>query len=106
MTGDYIIVIVTAANRKEAEKMAQQLLKEKLIACANIIGSVSSFFRWSGQIERAEECLLLMKSRRNLFGKIADVVKGLHSYEVPEIIALPIVEGSQSYLAWLSDCLM
>ncbi|MEM2082058.1 MAG: divalent-cation tolerance protein CutA [Candidatus Bathyarchaeia archaeon] len=106
MTKDYVVVVVTAANRQEAEKIAQQLLKEKLIACANIIGPVSSYFHWSGKIENAEEYLMLMKSRRDLFDKLADTVKTLHSYEVPEIIALPIIEGSKSYLAWLADCLL
>ncbi|MCW4008253.1 MAG: divalent-cation tolerance protein CutA [Candidatus Bathyarchaeota archaeon] len=106
LTKDYVVVVVTAANRQEAEKIAQQLLKEKLIACANIIGPVSSYFHWSGKIENAEEYLMLMKSRRDLFGKLADAVKALHSYEVPEIIALPIVDSSKSYLAWLDDCLL
>ncbi|MCX8153993.1 MAG: divalent-cation tolerance protein CutA [Candidatus Bathyarchaeota archaeon] len=105
MTNDYVVVIVTTANRQEAEKIAQQLLNEKLIACANIVGPVSSFFHWAGKIENAEEYLMFMKSRRDLFGRLADTVKRLHSYEVPEIIALPIAEGAKSYLAWLADCL-
>ncbi|MEM2108622.1 MAG: divalent-cation tolerance protein CutA [Candidatus Bathyarchaeia archaeon] len=106
MPNEYIVVIVTAANRQEAEKIAQYLLKEKLIACANILGPIFSFFHWEGKIESAEEYLMLMKSRRDLFGKIADAVKALHSYEVPEVIALPIDEGSKSYLAWLANCLL
>lgn len=106
MPNEYIVVIVTAANRQEAEKIAQYLLKEKLIACANILGPVFSFFHWAEKVESAEEYLMLMKSRRDLFGKLADAVKALHSYEVPEVIALPIDEGSKSYLAWLADCLL
>ena len=101
----YVIVMVTTPSKQEAEKIAQHLLKERLIACANIIGPVSSIFHWSGKMEKAEEYLVLMKSRKDLFGKLSEVVKGLHSYEVPEILAFPIVDGSQAYLDWLGSCL-
>jgi periplasmic divalent cation tolerance protein len=103
MCSDFIIVLVTTANKAEAEKISQALLKEKLIACANIISPVTSFFHWQGKIDQAEECLVVMKSRMSLFSELADRVKSLHSYEVPEILALPIVEGSRSYLGWLSS---
>jgi periplasmic divalent cation tolerance protein len=89
----YIIVLVTTANRQEAENIAQRLLEAKLIACANIIDSIASHFHWSGKIDKAQECLMLMKSRRDLFEKLTEAVKELHSYEVPEILALPIVDG-------------
>ena len=102
---NYIIVLVTTANKVEAEKIAETLLKEKLIACANIINPVTSFFHWSGKVERAEECLVVMKSRLDLFAELADRLKGLHSYEVPEILALPIVEGSKAYLDWMGEVL-
>ena len=105
MENNYIIVLVTTASKLEAEKIIHHLLNEKLIACANIIGPVQSFFRWSGKIEKAEECLVLIKSRRHLFEKLVEVVKALHSYEVPEILALPVVEGSKAYLDWLERCL-
>lgn len=105
MTTDYIIVLITTASKQEAEKIVQHLLDDKLIACANIIGSVTSFFRWSGNIERAEECLVLLKSRNDLFERLTEVVKTMHSYEVPEILALPVVEGSKDYLDWLESCL-
>jgi len=101
----YIIILVTVANKQEAEKIAQQLLKAKLIACANIIDSISSIFRWSGQIEKAEECLVLMKSRRDLFEDITKTVKELHSYEVPEILAFSLVAGSKAYFEWMNSCL-
>ena len=106
MTTDYIIILVTTANKAEAERIVQHLLDDKLIACANIIGSVTSFFRWSGNIERAEECLVLLKSRKDLFARLTDVVKTIHSYEVPEILALPVVDGSRTYLDWLQNCLI
>jgi periplasmic divalent cation tolerance protein len=101
----YVIVLVTTSSKKEAEKIAQHLLNERLIACANIIGPVSSLFRWAGKMEKAEEYLIIMKSREDLFEKLADAVKALHSYEVPEILVLPIVGGSKAYLDWLGSCL-
>ena len=105
MKNAYIVVMVTTASKQEAEKIAQRLLKERLIACANIIGPVSSLFRWSGKVEKTEECLIFMKSRKDLFEKLAEIVKALHSYEVPEIIVLPVVGGLKAYLDWLGSCL-
>ena len=105
MNSEYIIVLVTTANKVEAEKIAQTLLKERLIACANILNPVTSFFFWSGKIDKAEECLMVMKSRRDLFAELAECLKGLHSYEVPEVLAIPIVEGSAAYLAWMGEVL-
>ena len=78
------------------------LLKERLIACANIVSPVRSFFNWSGRTEKAEECLVVMKSRSDLFRQVAEHVKSLHSYEVPEVLALPIVDASKAYLDWMS----
>jgi periplasmic divalent cation tolerance protein len=101
----YIIVLVTTADKAEAEKIAQALLKEKLIACANIINPVTSFFHWSGKIDKAEECLVIMKSRMDLFAELSECVKALHSYEVLEILALPIVEGSKAYFDWMGEVL-
>lgn len=100
-----MVVIVTTANREEAEKIAHRLLDEKLIACANIIGPVSSLFWWAGKLEKAEEYILLMKSRIDLFEKLSETIRVLHSYEVPEIIALPIIEGSSEYIEWIDKCL-
>ena len=95
--------MVTTANREDAEKIAQSLIKDRLIACANIIGPVSSLFRWAGKVEKVKERLLLMKSRSDLFRKLSRTVKALHSYDLPEIIILPIVQGSKQYLKWLDD---
>jgi len=105
MNNDYIIVLVTTASKQEAEEIVQHLLGDKLIACGNIVGPVTSFFRWSGKVQRAKEFLVLMKTRRGLFQRLSDVVKTLHGYEVPEILAVPIVEGSKDYLDWLTSCL-
>jgi periplasmic divalent cation tolerance protein len=101
----YIIVLVTTASKQEAEKIVQHLLEARLIACANIVGPVSSHFHWSGKLEKAEEYLIFMKSRRDLFAKLSEAIKVLHSYEVPEILALPVVEGSKAYMDWLGSCL-
>lgn len=100
-----IVVLVTTSNREEAEKIVKCLLDEKLIACANIISSVSSFFTWKGKTEKAKEHFIIMKSRLDLFEKISEKVKAIHSYQVPEIIALPIIEGFKAYLKWLNNSL-
>jgi len=99
---NYIIILVTTKDKQEAEKISHSLLNERLIACANIVGPVTSFFHWSGQTEKAEECLVVMKSRQDLFKQVADHVKRSHSYEVPEVLALPIVDSSKAYLDWMS----
>ena len=101
----FVIVLVTTSSKHEAENIVQNLIKERIIACANIMGPVWSLFRWSGKIERAKEYLVFMKSRKDLFEKLSERVKALHSYEVPEIIALSIVESSKAYLGWLDSCL-
>ena len=102
---EHIVVLVTTSSKEEAETIVHWLLEAKLIACANIISSVGSRFYWSGKINGAEEYLVIMKSRRDLFGVLSESVKALHSYEVPEIIALPIVDGSKAYIEWVDNCL-
>jgi periplasmic divalent cation tolerance protein len=103
VTTDFIIVLVTTKNREEAEKISQTLLQERLIACANIVSPVASSFLWQGKINCAEECMVVMKTRRSLFSELVLCVRALHSYEVPEVLALPIVEGSEAYLSWLGS---
>jgi periplasmic divalent cation tolerance protein len=103
MSTPYIIVLVTTPSKAEAEKITHNLLEERLIACANIVNSAASFFHWKGKIDCADECLVVMKSRRDLFASLEQRVKALNSYEVPEILALPIVEGSVAYLAWMGE---
>ena len=105
MEKTHIIVLVTAPNKEEAEKIAHSLLNERLIACANIIGPVHSLFWWQGKIDKAQEHLILMKTRKDLFSKLSEKVKSLHSYQVPEIIAIPIVEGFKPYMEWLESSL-
>lgn len=101
----YNIVIMTASNKEEATKIVRILLEERLIACANIMDSVSSFFWWQRKIEEEKEILVIMKSHEDLFKKLSKRVTELHSYDTPEILALPIVNGSQAYLDWMKTCL-
>lgn len=101
----YIVVIMTTSNKEEAAKIVRSLLKERLIACANIVGPVSSLFWWQGKIDEENEFLVFMKSHKSLFERLSERVTEIHSYEVPEIIALPIIEGSPPYLKWLKTSL-
>ncbi len=101
----HIIVLMTTATREEAENIARNLLNQRLIACANIVGPVSSLFWWKEKISRENEFSVLMKTSADLFEKLATRIKQMHSYEVPEIIAVPITKGEQSYLEWLSGSL-
>lgn len=99
----YIVVFITAANKKEADKIAKRLVEQKLVACVNIIDKVKSVFWWEKKINGSKEVLLILKSKKARFNKIVRLVKFLHSYEVPEIIALPIIAGEKKYLRWLDD---
>jgi len=100
---DHIIVYVTAPSEEEGARIAKILVEERLAACVNIIKEIRSIYRWEGKIEDDREVLLIIKTRRGLFSNLSKRVKELHSYSVPEIIALPIVEGSKDYIRWLSD---
>jgi periplasmic divalent cation tolerance protein len=104
MTGaDRIIVLITAGSEEEAHKIAKLLVKQKKAACVNIVPTVDSVFRWKGRVDSARESLLLVKTRASLLSEIISLVKEAHGYEVPEIIALPIVGGSEEYLKWLDS---
>ena len=100
-----IIVLITTKDSDEADKIAVTLTQEKLIACANIIKGVQSVFWWEGKVNYSDEALMIIKTQNNHFNKIVERVKSLHSYEVPEIIALPIVDGNPDYLKWINDSL-
>lgn len=101
----YVVVVMTAADKEEAVRIVRRLLREKLIACANIVGPVSSLYWWEGKIDEADEFLVFMKSKKELFKRLSERAKEIHSYHVPEIIALPVVEGTPSYLDWLGASL-
>ena len=97
----YIVVLITAGSYEEARKLADTLVGQRKAACVNIVPQVTSLFWWEDKIEEDKESLLLVKTRAELFPEVVNMVKGIHSYEVPEIIALPIVEGNPEYMAWL-----
>jgi len=99
----YLIIYVTTKDVDEASKICQHLLERKLVACGNIIHPLKSMFWWDNKIDQADEALLILKTRNYLFGEIVQQVKAIHSYSVPEIVALPIVHGSEDYLQWVSE---
>lgn len=103
MRDAFIAVFMTCATRREARSIADALLKERLIACANMIDGVESRFRWKGRLHKAAETLVVMKTKRSNLGRIDRRIRSLHSYEVPEIVALPLSAGSAPYLKWLAD---
>ncbi|MDD4909572.1 MAG: divalent-cation tolerance protein CutA [Candidatus Omnitrophica bacterium] len=97
-----IVVLVTASNKEEAQIIARKLLEDKLAACVNIIEGVNSFFWWEGKIDNAQEALMVIKSSKGKFKRLCAAVKSAHSYDTPEIIALPVVAGEKKYLDWLN----
>jgi periplasmic divalent cation tolerance protein len=103
---DKCLVLVTCASAAEAKRIAYAVVEKRLAACVNILpGAVTSIHRWKGKVESARERLLLIKTSRKRLAKLQAAVERLHSYEVPEFIALPIAAGSRAYLAWVDDSL-
>jgi periplasmic divalent cation tolerance protein len=103
---DKVVVLVTCASAAEARRIALAAVNARLAACVNILpGKVTSIYRWKGKVESAKERLLLFKTSRKRLAKLRELVARLHSYEVPEFIALPIAAGSPAYLAWLEESL-
>ena len=98
---EYVAVFITAADDEEARLISQALLEQKKVACANIIAGVSSQFWWQDKIDSANESLLIVKTTASLLNKVVTLVQEAHSYDNPEIIALPIIGGSQDYLEWI-----
>ena len=98
-----IVIFVTAKDRREAKKIANELIKERLAACVNILDNIASIFWWQGKVDEAKEALLIIKSKKKLLPSIIKKVKSLHSYDCPEIIALPIIGGNKDYLDWIRD---
>ena len=102
----YIQVITTTEKRQDADKIAEILVDRKLAGCVQILGPVTSIYRWKGQVETAEEWQCIIKSRHDLYGDIEKIIKSVHPYEVPEIIAVPLIAGSKDYLEWLDSTLI
>lgn len=98
-----IVVYLTVGSAAEGERLARALVEERLAACVNRIGHIYSTYRWQGQVEQSQEELLMIKTLRDVFPALEKRVGELHSYAVPEIIAVSITEGSQDYLSWLRD---
>ena len=99
----YIQIITTTEKKEDAERIAETLVEQRLAACVQIIGPISSVYRWKGRIERTGEYLCLIKSRNDLYERIEKAIKEIHPYEVPEIIVVPITKTSSDYLAWLDE---
>jgi periplasmic divalent cation tolerance protein len=99
----YVIIFITAANKKEANRIAKELVKKRLAACINLVSKIDSVFWWQGKIDKASEALLIIKSKKSKLERIIKLVKARHSYQVPEIIALPIIGGYKPYLRWLDE---
>ena len=102
---DKIVVLSTCASEQEAEKLARSLVEQHLAACVNVVAGVRSYYRWQGAIESASECLLLIKSSRERLEALRAALEREHSYEVPEVIVLPVVDGAANYLNWLQASL-
>ncbi len=100
---DCIVIYITTSSITEAKKIGRILVEDKLAACSNIISPIRSIYSWQGKICDDKEALMILKSKKNLFKEIVARVEKLHSYDVPEIIAMPIVEGSSKYLSWLKE---
>jgi len=101
-TGE-IVIFVTASTGEEAHRIAELLLNQRKAACINIIPKVDSLFWWQGTLDSARESFLIIKTKASLLAEIVDLVKSVHSYEVPEIIAMPIVGGNEDYLRWIDS---
>jgi len=98
---DKIVVLSTCDSEEHARKLARHIVEHGLAAFVNILPGAHSVYRWKGQVEEADEWLLVIKTRRDLFNGLREALVRTHTYEVPEVIALPVVDGSEAYLAWL-----
>jgi len=99
----YLVVLTTFEKREDAERLARALIEQRHAACVQVLGPMTSIYRWNGKVETAEEVLCLIKTRRALFPQVEETVTKLHPYEVPELIALPVEAGSASYLSWITS---
>jgi periplasmic divalent cation tolerance protein len=97
-----IVVLSTCGSEEEAARIARKLVEERLAACVNLIPRIRSFFRWQGKVEDSVEWLMVIKTSRGRFEALRTVLEAAHSYELPEVLALPVVDGSPNYLAWLT----
>src|SRR5271157_4973285 len=103
MMVEALVIYITAPNEEEGAKIARALVEERLAGCVNIVKPIRSIYRWKENIEDDTETLLIVKTQKRLFESLENRVRALHSYTVPEIIAVPVVEGSKDYLKWLEE---
>ena len=99
----YVVIFISAKDREEAQKIAKTLVKRRQAACVNIVPAVNSHYWWKDKLEATEESLIIVKTRESLLPEVIKTVKKLHSYHIPEIIALPIIGGSRDYLEWIDS---
>ena len=99
----FIVLFITTDSAEEARKIAEVLIEQKKAACVNIVPGVESVFRWEGKVDSARENLLVVKTKASLLDEVVKLVKKVHSYDVPEIIALPIIGGNKDYLDWIGE---
>lgn len=97
-----VVVLSTVASVEDGERLAATLVDERLVACVNLVGPITSVYRWQGAVERAREVLLVMKTRATLVARLTARIEALHAYDVPEVVVLPIRGGAVRYLAWLA----
>lgn len=102
-TSNILVAFMTAPNREEARLIARTVVEERLAACCNIAGAVESIYQWQGKVEEAEEVLVIIKTTRERFPDLQRRVTELHSYDIPELIAMPITEGLPGYLEWVGE---
>ncbi len=100
---DFVVILITTSSEEEAARIGRTLVEERLAACVNVIPDIRSFFHWEGKLQDEKEALLLVKSQGDQISRIIYRVKELHSYSVPEVIALPILAGSEDYLRWVRE---
>lgn len=98
---EFIQILTTTASEHDARKIAGALVEERLAACVQVVGPITSTYRWQGAVERAQEFLCLIKTRAEAYSRVEERIRQLHPYEVPEIVALPITAASAAYLAWI-----
>jgi periplasmic divalent cation tolerance protein len=103
MSAEFVVVLVTTASAEEGARLGRTLVEERLAACANVVGPIRSIYRWQGAVEEADEHFVLLKARGTDVPTLEARVRALHSYDVPEVLALPVTGGSAPYLAWLAD---
>jgi periplasmic divalent cation tolerance protein len=100
---EYIQVVTTTETRTDAQRIAIAVVEKRLAGCAQVLGPITSTYWWKEKVETAEEWLCVVKSRTDLYGELEKAIRGIHPYEVPEILAIPVVKGSKSYLEWLDS---